>query len=248
MIQKDRATQFQNLHTQATPLILTNIWDAGSAKVIAEAGASAIATGSWSVAAAFGYKDGEALPFELALVNLERIVAAVDLPVSIDLESGYSVKPEGIVQSVTAVLEAGAVGINLEDQRIGTDSLFEIAEQVERIQAAREAANRFGIDLYINARTDIYLKADPGTHSEAHMTKAIERGHAYARAVAIGFFVPGFLDVTTIGQICESVSLPVNILRLGSTPSTEQLAAAGVKRISAGPGPYRTAMKTLLSG
>jgi 2-methylisocitrate lyase-like PEP mutase family enzyme len=245
MTQQDKARLFKQLHEVDTPLLLTNIWDAGSARAVAEAGAKAIATGSWSVAAAHGYSDGEKLPLTLVLANLERIVASVDLPVSIDIEAGYSTTPEGIAETVTAILIAGAVGINLEDQIIGSGKRYDIQAQVERIHAARNAAQNFGLDLFINARTDVYLQAELLTHSEKHLEEAIERGYEYAGAGANGFFVPGLRHSKAIATLCKELSLPVNIMLLENTPSEEELASLGVARISKGPRPYLAAMNSL---
>ena len=248
MTQGEKAEAFRNLHTADTPLLLTNIWDVGSAKTVADTGAKALATGSWSVAAAHGYGDGEKLPLELVLANLERIVASVGLPVSLDIEAGYSKTPEGVGKTITAVLKAGAVGINLEDQMIGGGGLYGTESQCERIRSAREAAERTGTALFINARTDIYLQADPATYSEEPLTEAVRRGNAYAEAGADGFFVPGLRDAAVIKTLCQHVLLPLNIMTMDDTLTTAQLAALGVARISAGPRPYIAAMNTLKNG
>jgi 2-methylisocitrate lyase-like PEP mutase family enzyme len=135
--QQTRARTFRALHTAGRPLVLFNAWDPGSARAVEAAGAVAIATGSWSVAAAFGQADGERLPLTLALDNLARIVAATDLPVSIDLESGYGEDPAGVARTVGAAVAVGAVGCNLEDSLPATGRLREIGDQVERLRAAR---------------------------------------------------------------------------------------------------------------
>ena len=155
--QQTKAKQFKALHTPGTPLILFNVWDAGSAKVVATANAQAIATGSWSVAAAHGLDDGEKLSLQHALANLARIVAVTDLPVTIDIESGY----EDPAHTVAETIKAGAIGCNLEDSFPHNGQLRDLAEQVERIQAARAAADALGLDYFINARTDVFFqKAD----------------------------------------------------------------------------------------
>ena len=139
--QTDKATAFRALHARGRPLVLLNIWDAGSAKAVADGGAPALATGSWSVAAAHGYADGEQLPFALALENLRRIVAAVDVPVSIDIESGYGDAPDAVATAVRGTIEAGAVGCNLEDSFPRDGTLRTLDDQVRRIRAARAAAD-----------------------------------------------------------------------------------------------------------
>jgi len=138
--QSEHAHLLNDLHIKGDPLILFNIWDAGSAKALQEIGAKVIATGSWSVAAAHGYDDGEKLSFDLALANLRRIIASVDLPVTIDLEGGYGQSPVQVQETVTKVIEAGAVGINFEDQIIDDEGLYSIEDQCARITAARAAA------------------------------------------------------------------------------------------------------------
>jgi 2-methylisocitrate lyase-like PEP mutase family enzyme len=237
--QTERANQLKSLHTKGEPLILFNVWDAGSARAIQEIGAKAIATGSWSVAAAQGYADGQEIPLDLALSNLKRIVECVDLPVTIDLEGGYGDSPSELQESVTRVIEAGAVGINFEDQIVGGTGLYSIEGQRARIEAIREAAEKTPISLFINARTDIFLKADPASHSEEHLEEATRRATAYAEAGASGFFAPGLRNAKYIESLCETSPLPVNILVMPDVPSSKQLAALGVARISYGPGPYR---------
>ncbi|MFN8420485.1 MAG: isocitrate lyase/phosphoenolpyruvate mutase family protein [Anaerolineae bacterium] len=243
--QLDLATQFAKLHIKGDPLILFNVWDAGSAKAIRDIGAKAIATGSWSVAAAHGYEDGEKLPFNWALANLRRIVASVDLPVTFDMEGGYGVSPAEIKVNVAEAIEAGAIGMNFEDQIINGDGLYSIDDQCQRIDAARQAAEESGIPFFINARTDIYLLAAPDTHNDDHLKEAITRSAAYAEAGASGFFAPGLFDITRIETLCQQSKLPVNIMVMGNTPPLKEMAQAGVARISHGATPYRLAMIAL---
>ncbi|MBX3064345.1 MAG: isocitrate lyase/phosphoenolpyruvate mutase family protein [Anaerolineae bacterium] len=243
--QLDLATQFAKLHIKGDPLILFNVWDAGSAKAIRDIGAKAIATGSWSVAAAHGYEDGEKLPFNWALANLRRIVASVDLPVTFDMEGGYGVSPAEIKVNVAEAIEAGAIGMNFEDQIINGDGLYSIDDQCQRIDAARQAAEESGIPFFINARTDIYLLAAPDTHNDDHLAEAITRSAAYAEAGASGFFAPGLFDITRIETLCQQSKLPVNIMVMGNTPPLKEMAQAGVARISHGATPYRLAMIAL---
>ena len=184
---------FSALHVPGKPVILFNVWDAGSARVAAKAGARAIATGSASVATAQGYSDAEALPIAMALGNAERIVQSVDLPVSVDFEGGYAVDPGLLAANIRMLAATGVIGCNFEDQVVashGTPSrvMHDIREQSARIAAMRAAT---GTPFFINARTDIFLIAKPDTHDAAMVDAAIERGHAYADAGASGFFVPG---------------------------------------------------------
>ncbi len=243
--QSERATTFARLHVKGTPVILYNIWDAGSAQAVQAAGAKAIATGSASVAAAQGYDDSEQVPLEQVIINLKRIVASVDLPVTLDMEGGYARSPEALQHNIAQVIAAGAVGINFEDQVVGGEGLYSLEEQVTRISAIRRAAEQAGVPLFINARTDIYLQAAPATHSEAHLTAAIERAKAYAEAGASGFFAPGLRQSPFIERLCTESPLPVNIMYLPDAPSATALAALGVARISHGPYPYRRMIEWL---
>lgn len=236
-----KARLFADLHVPGRPLVLFNIWDAGSARAVAEAGAPALATGSWSVAAAHGLPDAEALSFDLALANLRRIVAAVDLPVTLDFEGGYVVAPEAVAANAARAADAGAVGFNFEDQVVGAMGLHAIATQAARITAIRAAVPA----AFINARTDIFLQAPAAEHDAAKLDAAIERAQAYADAGARGFFAPGLVDEGLIGRLCEASPLPVNIMMFPGAPAVERLAALGVARVSHGPGPYRLAMRAL---
>jgi 2-methylisocitrate lyase-like PEP mutase family enzyme len=238
----DRYETFAALHVSGTPLILFNAWDAGSAGAVAKAGAKAIATGSASVAMASGFGDGEALPMADALANAARIVAAVDLPVTVDFEGGYAVAPEAVARNVTALAGTGAIGCNFEDQMVGGEGLYPVAEQAARIAAVRAAA---GAAFFINARTDIFLKAPAAEHDLPKVEAAIERARAYADAGASGFFVPGLLDLALLERVTAGSPLPVNVMWKPGAPDNAALAAVGVARISHGPFPYLAAMAKL---
>ncbi|MFN2387441.1 MAG: isocitrate lyase/phosphoenolpyruvate mutase family protein [Thermoanaerobaculia bacterium] len=244
-LQGERARLFQSLHVPGAPVVLFNVWDAGSARAVARAGARAMATGSWSVAAAHGYEDGEKLPLELALANLERIVAAVDLPVTIDLESGYGQSPEAVGEAAKRAIASGAVGFNLEDRVIGAKGLYSAEDQAARIRAARAAADQAGISAFVNARTDVFLKSDPVTPQAEHAEEALRRAEVYAHAGASGLFVPGLVREELIAAICKGSPLPVNVMVHPASPSGKRLAEIGVARISHGPGPYRQALHAI---
>lgn len=231
---------FAALHIPGKPLVLFNVWDAGSAKVAERAGASAIATGSASVATAHGVNDAEGLPIALALANAERIVAAVELPVTIDFEGGYATDEESLAANLAALATTGAVGCNFEDQVIGGEGMHGVAVQAGRIAAARRGA---GTDFFINARTDIFLQAKSDTHDVAKTDAAIERAHAYAEAGASGFFVPGLADLDLLARVCAASPLPVNFMAFPGAPSAKAVAEAGVARISHGPFPHMLALK-----
>lgn len=243
--QREKADAFRSLHVKGAPLILFNIWDAGSARTVEQAGAKAIATGSWAVGAANGFEDGEKIPLGLALNNLERIVATVALPVTLDFESGYTTDLSELKQNIGKVIAAGAVGINFEDQIVSGDGLYAIEDQSARIKAVREASEEAAIPLFINARTDVFLKSYPREHDEIDLEEAIQRARAYAEAGASGLFAPGLRDQELIKELCERSPLPVNIMVLPDTPPTKVLAHQGVARISYGAGPYRQITEAL---
>lgn len=245
MTQARKALDFTQLHVPGTPLVLYNIWDAGGAQAVAKAGARALATGSWSVAAAQGFGDGQKIPLDLLLQVVARITATVDLPVSVDFEGCYAEAPDAVGANVARVIEAGAIGINFEDQIVGGAGLHSLETQSARIAAARQAAQAAGVALYINARTDLFLKEKDRSKHAGLVAEAKERASAYAAAGASGFFVPGLVDPALIKDICEAVSLPVNCMMLDGAPSIEELGGLGVARISYGPGPYFTAMADL---
>ncbi len=243
MSQADKARCFKALHIPGNPLVLYNIWDAGSAKTVAGAGAQALATGSWSVAAAHGYGDGQAIPLDFALQIIARITASTDLPVSVDFEGGYATEPAALAANVTRVIAAGAIGINFEDQIVGGQGLHSITDQVQRIKAIRQAADAAGVPLFINARTDLFLKTQ--TNQAALVAEALARQTAYAQAGADGFFIPGLGDESLIADICQASTLPVNVMMLGSLTSLPTAARLGAARASFGPGPYRVAQEDL---
>jgi 2-methylisocitrate lyase-like PEP mutase family enzyme len=243
--QRQHADVFRSLHVPGKPLVIFNVWDAGSAKAVASAGAPAIGLGSWSVAAAQGYEDGERMPLDHVCANLARIVAAVELPVSIDFESGYGDAAAEVGRNIARIIEIGAVGCNLEDGLAPGDALREAADQARRIAAARKAAEAAGIPFFINARSDGFLQAPVDGHDLGLLRHALERGRAYADAGADGLFLPGLIDAALIERAVRESALPINIMKSAQAPSLGQLADLGVARVSHGPGPYRAMMKQL---
>jgi 2-methylisocitrate lyase-like PEP mutase family enzyme len=243
--QNQKAEQFRQLHVPGRPWVLFNIWDPGSAKAVAAAGARALGTGSWSVANASGYADGEKVPLPLVLDNLRRIAAHVELPVSIDLESGYGQSAGDVGAVIARSIEAGAIGCNIEDSFPETGKLRDVAAQVERIRAARHAAEQLGLAYFINARSDVFFQGPASEHGESWLADAIVRARAYADAGADGFFAPGLIDETLIAKLAAASSLPLNIMVGSGTPALDRLAQAGVARVSHGPGPYLAAMRSL---
>jgi 2-methylisocitrate lyase-like PEP mutase family enzyme len=235
----DTIAAFKALHLPGDPLVLFNIWDAGSARAVAGAGAKAIATGSFGVAEAQGFKDGETFSIEDALRNLERIVAVTELPVTLDFESGYGDSPAEVAVSVRRARDAGAAGINMEDRMPGETALLPVQQAAERFAGAAASG------LFVNARCDVYRGVKPEDYGPHLIDAVLERGEAYARAGAGGLFVPFLGDHPTITAICKASPLPVNILWGPGRGNRAELAACGVARISYGHGPWAAAMDWL---
>ncbi|MGC4049501.1 MAG: isocitrate lyase/phosphoenolpyruvate mutase family protein [Paludibaculum sp.] len=226
-----------DLHHGENILVLPNAWDAGSARIFEKAGFPAIATTSAGVAFTYGRPDGQRIHAEEMLAVVKRIAAAVRVPVTADVEAGYG----DIGGTVRGVLDAGAVGMNLEDMESdGSVDLIPLAEQVERIKAARAAADAAGVHVVLNARTDVFLAGigDPSTR----LPRTIERIRAYAEAGADSLFVPAVKDEEIIRALVQAVAKPINILATAGVPSTRRLQELGVGRVSTGSGPARAAL------
>ena len=232
-----RFKAFAALHVPGDPVVLFNIWDVGSAQAAVRAGAKALATGSHPVADANGWPDGQQVPIEFALANAKRIADSVEVPLTVDFESAYSVDPAKGAANVARLAATGAVGCNFEDQVIGGEGLHPLKEQAKRIEAIRLAV---GDQFFINARTDLYLKTQQ--YDSALVDAAIERGKAFADAGASGFFVPRLADARQIERIVRDVPLPLNVIAFPGAPSKQEWASAGVARISHGPFPHRALM------
>src|SRR5882757_587213 len=231
--QSDKAKLFHALHTNDAVLVLANAWDVASARIVESAGAAAVATTSAGVAWSLGYPDGDALELDRAVDLIARVVAAVDVPVTADIESGYAEDAAGVGRTIGRVLAAGAVGVNLEDADHGGDApLLTVADQTERIAAARAAADDAGIALYINARIDTYLRSvgDPA----GRLQETIDRAGAYLEAGASGIFVPGTTEQATVAKLVAGIAAPVNLLVGPGAPSVPELGKLGVARVSAG--------------
>jgi len=217
---------FRQLHIGEL-LILPNAWDAGSARLIESRGAKAIATTSAGLAWSSGYPDGDVLPSEQLLSAVRAIARVIDVPLTVDIEGGYSNDPAAVARLVAGVLEAGAVGINIEDGS-GSPALL-----CAKIAAARESAGRAGVALFINARTDVYLRGLAGEGDA--VGEVARRAERYRAAGCDGLFVPGLTDGSAIEAIAASIHpLPLNIMLMPGLPSKEELHARGVQRLSAG--------------
>jgi 2-methylisocitrate lyase-like PEP mutase family enzyme len=243
MSQKDKAKRFTDLHTKGAPLVLYNVWDAGSAATLEKAGTPAVATSSWSVAEAQGYRDGEDIPVEFFNQIIARIVASVDLPVSADFESGYTDDDDQLAENISRLLDVGIVGINFEDRVVKGSGLYPIDRQASRVAVLRRVADQHGIPLFINARTDLFL--GQGNDPKSVIGEALDRASAYAAAGASGFFIPGLQEKKLIARISEGAALPVNVMTFDGVPANAELAEIGVARISYGNIPYVDVLKAL---
>lgn len=232
-IQQSRANAFRNLHAAGT-FVLPNAWDPISAAVIAQAGAQVIATTSAAVAWALGRTDGQRMTRDEAVAQVARIVAAVDVPVTADVEGGYGAAPEDVAATVAAVVGVGAVGVNVEDSTAPGGPLFDRAAQCDRLRAARTAATEAGLpELVLNARTDVYLFGIGAP--EDRFDEVLARAVDYAEAGADSLFVPGLLDLPTLTDLAGKSPIPLNVMTGPGAPSVSELAAAGVRRVSLGP-------------
>ena len=229
----DHARRFHDLHQQGT-FVLPNAWDAASAAVIAAAGAAAVATSSSGMSWSLGVPDGENLRREDAVAAVARIARVVNVPVSADVESGYGPSPADVAATIDAVIDAGAVGVNLEDSP-GHDGepLRPIGEQCERIAAARAAADRSGAPFVINARTDVFL-ASVGEPAERE-DMAIERGERYAEAGGDCLFVPGVIDPEVIARLVAAQ--PAAAEHAARAPAAGRTRASWRSSASAGSAP-----------
>jgi 2-methylisocitrate lyase-like PEP mutase family enzyme len=242
--QRAKAEAFRAMHDRSRILVLPNAWDAMSARVIEEAGARAIATTSAGVAFSVGYPDGEAMPRDEMIAAIARIARVVTVPLSADIESGFARDAGGVAETVRHVIEAGAVGINLEDQiHDGTRSLYDLDVAVERIRAARDAANSSGVPIVINARTDVYLLAIG--EENARFDHAVRRANAYRGAGADCLFVPRVAKPTDIARIVPALEGPLNLLASPGIPPVAELERLGVARLSVGTSPTLAAMSTV---
>jgi 2-methylisocitrate lyase-like PEP mutase family enzyme len=242
--QRKKAEAFRAMHTGTGAVLLPNIWDVASARIIEEAGFQAIATTSAGIAFAQGFPDGQKIPADRMITAVAQIAAAVRVPVTADVEAGYGQRPEDASRTARNVIDAGAVGMNFEDATGDPDHLLtELTLQLERIHAIREAAENSGVPLVLNARTDVYLLqiGDPSRRYD----EAVRRLAAFRDAGADCVFVPGVRDAETIGRIVADLKCPVNILGVPGSPPIPELVKLGVKRISLGSGPMRASLGLL---
>jgi 2-methylisocitrate lyase-like PEP mutase family enzyme len=242
--EKAKAAAFRAMHAGPRALVLPNIWDVASARIVEEAGFGAIATTSAGIAFTLGYPDGQRISREEMLAVVARIADAVRVPVTADIEAGYGDRPEEAARTTRGVIEAGAIGMNLED---GTDDpehpLVELALQLEKIEAMREAGRAAGVPVVLNARTDVYL-LQVG-EQKTRYDEALRRLAAFRDAGADCVFIPGVRDAETIQRLVRELRCPVNILAGPGSPSIPELEKLGVARISLGSSPMRATLGLL---
>jgi 2-methylisocitrate lyase-like PEP mutase family enzyme len=229
--QKEKAIQFRGFHHGPPLLVLPNVWDAASARIIEQAGFRAIATTSSGIAAALGYSDGQHMSRELMIDAVARIARVVECPVTADIEAGYGNSIEEVLQTVKAVIMTGAVGINIEDSpKQQQKALVDIAYQVELIKALRELASSMNVPFVINARVDVFLLAigEP----ESRFEHAVQRANAYLQAGADCIYPIGMLDRTLITNLVKAINGPINIMGGPPGPHLPELAQLGVSRVS----------------
>jgi len=241
---QNQATIFRALHSGPEILLLPNVWDVASARLIEDSGYKAIATTSAGIAFSLGYPDGQKISREEMLESIAKIVRAVKVPLSADVEAGYGDKPEDAALTARALVEAGAVGMNLEDATGDPERpLVDLPLQLEKIQTVREAARQLKVPLVLNARTDVYL-LQVGD-ADKRYDEALDRLQAFRDAGADCVFLPGVRDPKTIRRMVADLGFPLNILAGPGSPSVPELRKLGVARVSLGSGPMRAAMGVL---
>ena len=236
----DKAEQLRALHRAPPILVLPNAWDAVSARLFQVEGFPAIGTTSAGVAAALGYPDGGTVPPREMIEAVARIVRAVRVPVTADIEHAYGATPDAVADNVLRVIAAGAVGINIEDYVPGAAQLEPLTLQTDKIATIARAAKTSGVRVVINARTDVFLRGIGAP--ETRLGVAVERGRAFLAAGSDCVFVPGVRDSETIGALVKGIGGPVNVLAVKGTPRIAELEALGVARVSVGSGPHRAAL------
>lgn len=230
----NKAATFQALHTGPEVLLLPNAWDAASAKLMETLGAKAVATSSAAVAWSHGYADGHHMPVQAALVTIREASRVLSVPLTADIEGGYSDDPAEVGNNVAMFIDNGAVGINLED---GGGSAELLAAKIE---AARAAADKAGVELYINARADVYLRKL--AEGEAAVAETLRRAALYRAAGASGLFAPGVVEAGHIETIARECGMPLNVMARPGVPAATELAKLGARRLSSATGISRAAL------
>jgi 2-methylisocitrate lyase-like PEP mutase family enzyme len=242
--QQAKAIAFNALHHNGEMLVLPNIWDPLGARLLESIGYPAIATASYSVALSNGYDDGEQIPMNDALTRIAQIVKIVRVPVTADFEGAYARNEIELQNNIELLLQTGVVGLNFEDYNSASGSLYPIDVQCKRISVIRKVADTWGIPLFINARTDVYLR--PNLYLAEHrLGEAVHRGKAYLDAGGNCVFAPGMKDKEELSKLITTLRSPVNVIALPGIPDLKSLREIRVTRLSLGPGFLRIAMKAM---
>jgi 2-methylisocitrate lyase-like PEP mutase family enzyme len=239
--QKEKATEFRNMHQSGDILVLANAWDVPSARIFQEAGFLAIGTTSAGIALSLGYPDGQKISRDEMLQVVARITRSVSIPVTADVEAGYGESAADVAETTKRVISAGAIGLNIEDSTKKPENpLYDVNAQAQKIMMIRKVAGSLDVPLVINARTDALLHG-PSDNS-SRLKEAIRRGNEYGKAGADCFFPVGAIDAKTISEIVAKVGSPVNILATNNVPTIPELKRLGVRRVSVGSGPARATL------
>ena len=239
-----RAARLRELHHAPELLILPNVWDPLGARMLESLGYPAVATASAAVAYSLGHRDGEVMPFEEMLGAIRRVARAVEVPVTADIERGYSDTPEGVADNVARVIEASAVGVNIEDSLAEGGELRDVDGQCERIAAARSAADAAGVPLVINARVDVFI-SQSGDPDEARLEETVARARRYLSAGADCVYPITLNDLGLLKELRAAIAAPINVYASPGTPPVPDLEAAGIARLSLGPGLLKVSLSAM---
>jgi 2-methylisocitrate lyase-like PEP mutase family enzyme len=242
--QREKAEEFRSLHRAEGIFVLPNVWDVPSARVFEDAGFRAVATSSAALAVSLGYPDGQRIGKDELFVAVKKIAGKISVPLSVDVESGFGSNLEGLSDTIRRVVEAGGVGVNVEDiSSFESKTLVPIEEQVNRLQAVRRAAGSLGVPIVVNARTDGYHF---GTGAEeVKVEEALRRARAYAEADVDCLYPIGLTEKALIAKFAKSVPKPINVMARRGLPTVAELEQIGVKRLSLGPGAMYATMGLL---
>lgn len=243
--QKEKAEKLHQLHQLGKMLVLPNIWDPLGALLLESLGYPAVATASASIAFTNGYYDGENIPFEELVILLKKIATGVKVPVTADIESGYAENDTQLQHNVKLLINAGIVGINIEDTDNKTNNLLSIESQCHKIKLIRKTAEEMGIPLFINARTDVYLHKNNLSSDSSRFKEILKRGDAYKEAGANCLFPVLLKQEEEIKKLIDQVRIPVNILTVPGIPDLKTLSNIGVSRVSLGPSFLKIAIKAM---
>ena len=243
-IQPEKGNLLHMLHHNGKLLVLPNIWDPLGAALLESLGYAAVATASASIALSNGYQDGENIPFKELLEVLKKVVRSVQIPVTADIESGYTKSNAELKENIKMLLDVGIAGINFEDTNKDDKTIISIEAQCEKLSVIRNTASEMGVPLFINARTDVYLQANDLPDQEK-LAETIRRGKAYKDAGADGFYPIFLKEETAMKSIVKEVGLPVNILILPGIPDFKELQDLGITRVSLGPGFLKIAINAM---